>query len=135
MFPTAAVIPVKDVVVLTYTTFFYCRRALNGLAERRSPLPRESHTGQHCLATSNRRCARWRAAEGSISVFLIVFKCGCGLDCHRYSSTSSPFGCVGKHTGVQCVVKSRKLTERKSKCGPDSLHVYTSSHSCGIPSH
>lgn len=44
VFPAAAVIPVKDVVVLSHRTFFYCRRALNSLAERRSPLPREPRT-------------------------------------------------------------------------------------------
>lgn len=44
MFPVAAVIPAKDVVVLSHRTFFYCRRALDGLAERSSPLPRKSRT-------------------------------------------------------------------------------------------
>lgn len=60
---------------------------------------------------------------------------GCGLDCHHYSSTSSHFGFVGNHNGLQCIVKSRKWTERKSKYSPDSFHVYTSSHSCGVLSH
>lgn len=68
-------------------------------------------------------------------MFLIVLKCGCGLDCHRNSATSSHSGCVGKHRGVQCVVKSCKWSERKSKYGPDSLPVDPSSHSCGVPSH
>lgn len=45
VFPAAAVIPVKDVVVFSHRTFFfYCRRALNYLAEPRSPLPQESCT-------------------------------------------------------------------------------------------
>lgn len=131
MLPAAAVIPVKDVVVVSPRASFYCRRASDGLAEPRSPPPHKDDT----VAAGNRRCARWSAAEASISVFLIRFKCGCGLDCHRCSSTAPPpppWLC-GKPSWRTVDSYEPQTKRGKSKYGPDSLHVYTSSLSCGVP--
>lgn len=114
--------------------FLLLQKGFKQLSWKRKPFGAGiTHKNDTVLPASSRRCARWSIAKTSISMFVIM--CGCGLDCHRYSSTSSYFGCVGNHNSVQCKVKSRKRTERKSKYSPDSFHVYTSSHSFAVLSH